>query len=342
MMRLISKLYFWLTGWKLEGNLAPEIKKAILIGAPHTSNFDFGYSRAALYMMNRPAKYLIKEELMKAPWGTFFKATGGISVKRDKSENLVGHMVELFNRSEELVILLSPEGSRKLKGKWKTGFYHAALQAKVPIVLSSLFSLVGLAFIYNIQLWNETMQTIAMVIAAVSLCIIIGVPLGILTAKNMTAHRIITPILDFMQTLPAFVYLLPAIPFFGLGVVPAVITTLIFAMPPIIRLTDLGIKQVPEELVELGKSFGSTFFQMLFKIELPLARPTILAGINQCIMLSLSMVVIAAMIGAKGLGGVVWTAIQNLKMGMGFEAGVAIVIIAIILDRITQNLGKTN
>ncbi|HQA49470.1 MAG: ABC transporter permease [Syntrophomonadaceae bacterium] len=206
----------------------------------------------------------------------------------------------------------------------------------------ALFSLVGLAFIYNIQLWNETMQTIAMVIAAVSLCIIIGVPLGILTAKNMTAHRIITPILDFMQTLPAFVYLLPAIPFFGLGVVPAVITTLIFAMPPIIRLTDLGIKQVPEELVELGKSFGSTFFQMLFKIELPLARPTILAGINQCIMLSLSMVVIAAMIGAKGLGGVVWTAIQTLKMGMGFEAGVAIVIIAIILDRITQNLGKTN
>jgi len=206
----------------------------------------------------------------------------------------------------------------------------------------ALFSLVGLAFIYNIQLWDETMQTIAMVIAAVALCMIIGVPLGILSAKNQTAHRIITPILDFMQTLPAFVYLLPAIPFFGLGVVPAVITTLIFAMPPIIRLTDLGIKQVPEELIELGKSFGSTFFQMLFKIELPLARPTILAGINQCIMLSLSMVVIAAMIGAKGLGGVVWTAIQQLKMGMGFEAGVAIVIIAIILDRITQNLGKAH
>jgi glycine betaine/proline transport system permease protein len=206
----------------------------------------------------------------------------------------------------------------------------------------ALFSLVGLAFIYNIQLWDETMQTIAMVIGAVALCMIIGIPLGILSAKNQTAHRIITPILDFMQTLPAFVYLLPAIPFFGLGVVPAVITTLIFAMPPIIRLTDLGIKQVPEELVELGKSFGSTFFQMLFKIELPLARPTILAGINQCIMLSLSMVVIAAMIGAKGLGGVVWTAIQQLKMGMGFEAGVAIVIIAIILDRITQNLGKAH
>lgn len=205
----------------------------------------------------------------------------------------------------------------------------------------ALFSIVGLFFIYNVQLWDQTMQTMAMVITGVTLCIIIGIPLGILAAKNNTAHRIIAPILDFMQTLPAFVYLLPAIPFFGLGVVPAVITTLIFAMPPVIRLTNLGIKQVPEELIELGKSFGSTFFQMLFKIELPLARATILAGINQCIMLSLSMVVIAAMIGAKGLGGVVWTAIQNLNMGMGFEAGVAIVILAIILDRITQNLGKS-
>lgn len=206
---------------------------------------------------------------------------------------------------------------------------------------TGLFSVLGLFFIYNIGLWSVTMDTIAMVISAVFLCIIIGLPLGILGAKSNSAHRIIMPVLDFMQTLPAFVYLLPAIPFFGLGVVPGVLTTIIFAMPPVIRLTDLGIKQVPEELIELGKSFGSTFFQMLFKIELPLARPTILAGINQCIMLSLSMVVIAAMIGAKGLGGVVWRAIQTLKMGMGFEAGVAIVIIAVILDRITQNLGKS-
>jgi glycine betaine/proline transport system permease protein len=194
-------------------------------------------------------------------------------------------------------------------------------------------------FIYNIGLWKVSMETLALVIGAVALCILIGIPLGILAAKNKSAHRIIAPILDFMQTLPAFVYLLPAIPFFGLGVVPAVLTTIVFAMPPVIRLTDLGLKQVPEELEELGKSFGSTFWQMLLKIELPLARANILAGINQCIMLSLSMVVVAAMIGAKGLGGVVWTAIQQLKMGMGFEAGVAIVILAIILDRITQNLG---
>ncbi|WP_423229767.1 ABC transporter permease [Syntrophomonas zehnderi] len=205
---------------------------------------------------------------------------------------------------------------------------------------AALFGIIGLYLIYNVGLWGATMQTLAMVISSVVLCIILGIPLGILAAKSDTAHQIITPILDFMQTLPAFVYLLPAVTFFGLGVVPAAIATLIFAMPPVIRLTDLGIKQVPEELVELGHSFGSTFHQMLFKIELPLARPTIMAGINQCIMLSLSMVVISAMIGAKGLGGEVWRAIQRMEIGNGFEAGLAIVVIAILLDRITQSFGK--
>lgn len=251
------------------------------------------------------------------------------STTKDISENLetviLGIRDFLINLPAELTIIIVALIAWRLAGK------------KIAI-----FSILGLFFIYNIQLWDQTMQTMAMVITSVSLCIVLGIPLGILSAKSNTANRIIAPVLDFMQTLPAFVYLLPAIPFFGLGVVPAVITTLIFAMPPIIRLTDLGIKQVPEELIELGKSFGATFFQMLFKIELPLARTTILTGINQCIMLSLSMVVIAAMIGAKGLGGEVWTAIQTLNMGMGFEAGVAIVILAIILDRITQNLGKSN
>lgn len=204
----------------------------------------------------------------------------------------------------------------------------------------ALFSVIGLLLIENMGLWLPTMETLAMVIGAVFWCIVLGLPLGILGAKSPTAHRIITPILDFMQTLPAFVYLLPAVTFFHLGVVPAIIATLIFAMPPVIRLTDLGIKSVPTELEELGKSFGSTFWQMLIKIELPVARPTIMAGINQCIMLSLSMVVIAAMIGAKGLGGEVWRAIQRLDSGNGFEAGLALVIIAIILDRITQSFGN--
>lgn len=206
----------------------------------------------------------------------------------------------------------------------------------------AIFSAVGLFLIYNMQLWPPAMLTLSMVLASVLLCIVIGLPLGVLAAKSDMAYRIIMPILDFMQTLPAFVYLLPAIFFFGIGVVPAIIATLIFSMPPVIRLTNLGIRQVPEELVELGSSFGSTFLQMLVKIELPLARPTIMAGINQCIMLSLSMVVIAAMIGAGGLGGEVWRGIQRMEIGLGFEAGLAIVIMAIVLDRITQNMGKTN
>ena len=206
----------------------------------------------------------------------------------------------------------------------------------------AVFSAVGLLWLLNARLWGPTMATLSMVLAAVFLCVIIGVPLGILGAKKSGVRNVLMPILDFMQTLPAFVYLLPAIFFFGLGVVPAVIATIIFAMPPIIRLTILGMQQVPEELVELGHSFGSTFFQMLFKIELPLATPTIMAGVNQCIMLSLSMVVIAAMIGAKGLGGEVWRSIQRLEIGVGFEAGLAIVVVAVILDRITQNLGKSD
>jgi ABC-type proline/glycine betaine transport system permease subunit len=275
-------------------------------------------------------------DALQARWGPSTQAFS------DQMENFIKGIQHLLNSIPPELFIIAVA----LLAWWLTGKKMA------------LFSLVGLFFIYNVQLWavtmetlamvftavlscGITMETLAMVFTAVLSCGIIGIPVGILSAKKQTAHNIIAPILDFMQTLPAFVYLLPAIPFFGLGVVPGVLTTIIFAMPPVIRLTDLGLRQVPQELIELGKSFGSTFMQMLFKIELPLARSTILAGINQCIMLSLSMVVIAAMIGAKGLGGVVWRAIQTLKFGMGFEAGLAIVVIAMILDRITQNLGKS-
>jgi len=177
---------------------------------------------------------------------------------------------------------------------------------------------------------------------ATAIAVMIGVPLGIFAALNQTFFRVVTPILDFMQTMPAFVYLIPAIPFFGLGKVAAIFSTVIFAMPPSIRLTSLGIRQVPGELVEAADAFGSTKSQKLFKLQLPLATPTILAGVNQTIMLALSMVVIAAMIGAKGLGGEVWKAIQRLEPGRGFEAGIGIVIVAIILDRIMQQVGGGN
>jgi len=203
----------------------------------------------------------------------------------------------------------------------------------------ALFTIIGLSLIWNMGLWAPTMSTIALVLISTLMAILIGMPLGVVSALNQTAYRVIMPILDVMQTMPAFVYLIPAIPLFGLGPVGAIFSTVIFAMPPAIRLTCLGIKQVPVELIEAADAFGSTKGQKLFKLQLPMATPTIMAGINQTIMLALSMVVIAAMIGAKGLGGEVWKAIQRLQPDRGFEAGIAIVIIAMILDRIMQRIG---
>lgn len=204
----------------------------------------------------------------------------------------------------------------------------------------AVFTAIGLLFIWNLGLWSASVSTLTLVLIATSLSVIAGIPIGILAAIKPGARRIIMPVLDFMQTMPAFVYLIPAIPFFGLGVVSAVFTTVIFSMPPAIRLTCLGIRQVPEEFIEAADSFGATEKQKLFQIQLPLAMPSIMAGVNQTIMLALSMVVIAAMIGAGGLGGEVWRAIQRLRPGMGFEAGIAVVIMAVILDRITQNIRK--
>jgi glycine betaine/proline transport system permease protein len=212
---------------------------------------------------------------------------------------------------------------------WRTAGYRVAL-----------WSIAGLALVWNLQLWEPTMQTLIMVMMATFVAVMFGVPLGIWAALSDRVYRIIMPILDFMQTMPAFVYLIPAIPFFGLGPVSGIFATVIFSMPPAIRFTTLGIRQVPAELTEAADAFGSTPGQKLFKVQLPLALPTIMAGINQTIMLALSMVVIAAMIGAGGLGAEVWKAIQRLEPGAGFEAGIAVVILAMILDRITQNIGQ--
>ncbi|NLY38675.1 MAG: proline/glycine betaine ABC transporter permease [Firmicutes bacterium] len=200
------------------------------------------------------------------------------------------------------------------------------------------FSFAGLILIYNFGLWPAAMQTLSLVVLSAVVSICIGIPMGIAGARSETFHRIVWPVLDLMQTLPAFVYLIPVVFFFRMGEVPAVMATVVFAMPPVIRLTGLGIRQVPKELVEACGAFGTTEWQKLVKVQLPLAMPTIMAGVNQCIMLSLSMVVIAAMIGAPGLGTKVWGAIQRLNIGGGFESGLAVVVLAIILDRITQNL----
>ncbi|MED4402684.1 ABC transporter permease [Metabacillus fastidiosus] len=204
----------------------------------------------------------------------------------------------------------------------------------------ALFTIIGLFLIDNLGYWSNMLDTIALVIISVGISIILGIPIGIWASQSETVSKVVTPLLDFMQTMPAFVYLLPAIFFFNIGVVPGVVASVIFAMPPTIRLTILGIKQVPKELIEATEAFGSTTAQKLIKVQFPIALPTIMAGINQSIMLALSMVVIASMVGAPGLGADVYRAVTQLQTGTGFEAGLAIVIIAIILDRITQNIGK--
>lgn len=203
-----------------------------------------------------------------------------------------------------------------------------------------VMTLLGLGLIYGMGYWGQTMETLALILVSAAIALLIGIPLGIWAAKNKTAGKVMRPLMDFMQTMPAFVYLIPAVLFFGLGKVPGVFATIIFAMPPAVRLTTLGIKQVPEDIVEATRSFGATSRQLLFKVELPLAMPTLLAGVNQTIMMALSMVVISAMIAAGGLGEVVLKGITQLKIGLGFEGGIAVVILAIILDRITQSFGK--
>ena len=204
---------------------------------------------------------------------------------------------------------------------------------------AGILTLVGFALIWNMALWASMVSTLALVLIATAIAVSIGLPLGILAALFNPMHRVTMPVLDFMQTMPAFVYLIPAIPFFGLGPVSAIFSTVIFAMPPAIRLTCLGIQQVPKDLIEASDAFGANRAQKLFKLQIPLAKPTIMAGVNQTVMLSLSMVVIAAMIGARGLGSDVWRAIQRFEPGNGFEAGLGVVILAMALDRITQKVG---
>lgn len=202
------------------------------------------------------------------------------------------------------------------------------------------FTFVGLLFIYNQGLWTDLMNTVTLVLLSSLVSIIIGIPLGILMAKSEKTQSIVTPILDFMQTMPGFVYLIPAVAFFGIGMVPGVFASVIFALPPTVRMTNLGIRQISRELVEASDSFGGTGWQKLVKLELPLAKSTILAGVNQTTMLALSMVVIASMIGAPGLGRGVLSALQRAQVGNGFVSGVSLVILAIIMDRFTQNLNK--
>lgn len=197
-------------------------------------------------------------------------------------------------------------------------------------------SVVSMVLIANLGYWEATMETLSLVLFSTVICMVLGVPIGIAAAHRPWLYTLLRPMLDLMQTIPTFVYLIPTLILFGLGVVPGLISTVIFAIPALIRLTYLGVATVPPYLIEAGLAFGATKRQLLWKIELPSALPSIMAGVTQCIMLSLSMVVIAALVGAGGLGKPVVRALNTVNIGMGFEAGLAIVILAIILDRVCK------
>jgi glycine betaine/proline transport system permease protein len=207
----------------------------------------------------------------------------------------------------------------RVTGRWYSGLLMAAM----------------LFFIGALGLWELGMMTLSLVVASVLISLVIGIPLGIAMASSNRFEGILKPILDGMQTMPSFVYLIPALMLFGLGKVPALFATIIYAVPPVIRLTNVGIREVSPSVIEAAHAFGSSYWQILFKAQLPLARPTIMVGINQTTMMALAMVVIASMIGAKGLGLEVLLAINRIEVGRGFEAGLCIVFMAIVIDRIT-------
>jgi glycine betaine/proline transport system permease protein len=207
---------------------------------------------------------------------------------------------------------------------WKVGIFGVAT-----------FLLIGF-----LGFWEDAMTTLAMVISAVIFCVVVGIPMGVIAARSDRFASFIRPIMDAMQTTPAFVYLVPVVMLFSIGTVAGVIATIVFSMPPIIRLTNLGIRQVPSDVLEAAEAFGSTTNQILLKVQFPLAMPTIMAGLNQTIMLSLSMVVIAALIGAGGLGVPVFEGLNSLRVGLAAIGGLSIVLLAMVLDRITQSLGE--
>lgn len=216
----------------------------------------------------------------------------------------------------------------------------ALLAYKYSGIKLSLFAIFSLVVVGLLGLWSETMTTLAMITASVFFCVVVGIPLGILSGKSDRFESVLRPILDAMQTTPAFVYLIPVVMLFSIGTVSGVIATIIFALPPIVRLTNLGIRQVDKEIVEAGIAFGATSWQLLLKVQLPQAMPTIMAGLNQTMMMALSMVVIAALIGSGGLGEPVFRGLNNLDIGLAFIGGLSIVLLAIILDRLTQSIGK--
>ncbi len=274
-------------------------------------------------------------------WLTDHKIPLGRWIK-DLVEFLNDHAEGFFNAiSEGLGFLI--EGLIELL-KWFPPLLLVALLAGLAWWLHRSLRLAllvagSLLLIINLGYWEQTIETLALVVSATFICMLAGVPLGIAAAHRPWLYAVLRPVLDLMQTIPTFVYLIPTLILFGLGVVPGLISTVIFAIPAPVRLTWLGVSSVPRSLLEAGEAFGATRRQLLWKIELPHAMPTIMAGLTQCIMLSLSMVVIAALVGADGLGKPVVRALNSVNIAKGFEAGLAIVLVAIVLDRVCRRSG---
>ena len=251
-------------------------------------------------------------------------AAGLFDLIADNLEILIEGLIDILQwfPPVALAVLLALFGGA-LHRSWKLG----------------LIMLLALLFILNQGYWEETTETLALVIVATFICMLLGVPLGVATAHRSWLYTVVRPVLDLMQTIPTFAYLIPTLILFGLGVVPGLISTIIFAIPAPIRLTHLGIVSVPRNLIEAGDAFGATRQPLLWKVEIPHALPNIMAGLTQCIMLSLSMVVIAALVGADGLGEPVVRALNTVNIAQGFEAGLAIVLVAILLDRVCRRPG---
>lgn len=256
---------------------------------------------------------------------------------------LVTRYGDLFRRISDsmLWLIVQLEGLLRMTPWWLLLIIVGLIAWHATRKLGSTLLIVGLLFLVGaVGLWDKLMQTLALMLVSTLISVLIGIPLGMLAARSNRLRAVLMPLLDVMQTLPSFVYLIPVLMLFGLGKVPAIFATVIYAAPPLIRLTDLGIRQVDREVMEAINAFGASRWQQLFGVQLPLALPSIMAGINQTTMMALSMVVIASMIGARGLGEDVLIGIQTLNVGRGLEAGLAIVILAVVIDRITQAYGR--
>ncbi len=276
---------------------------------------------------------LAQVEVPRVPIGNWFQA--GVDWLTDNLGGLfdvVDSVIETMVNGLESALLLLP------------ALLMVAVFAGIGLLLRgvkfAVFTAAAFLVVVAMRQWENAMVSLALILVASLIAVLLAVPLGVLTGRSAATARVVRPVLDLMQTMPAFVYLIPAVTFFSIGKVPGVIATIIFAMPPGVRLTELGIRQVDTEMVEAGNAFGAPSRDILRGIQIPLAMPSIMAGINQVIMLALSMVVIAGMVGAGGLGGVVFEGITRLNIGLGFEGGLAVVILAVFLDRVTSALGE--